>query len=275
MFRHHLSAGALLLVSGCILPLIAGDEMSMPSAPAPAPVEAAPSSSVSGSLSLDVNTHFISYGADIWGGGNDFDDALFNPSLELAWDLGNDLTFTLGTWWDINDKAVSSIGKNVQEVDVWAGISYGGGPVEVSLTYQEWMYAEESERIVDLGLGFDAPLSPSLTIHGRVDDGASGGDLGVVAVAGIELPSFTLGTVEFSLPVSVAFATDGFHGGDAGFAFASAGVGASIPLAFMSDALGSWALNAGVTYYYTNSDVIPNNPDESFLTGTVGIGLSF
>ncbi|MCB1095130.1 MAG: hypothetical protein KDN22_06075 [Verrucomicrobiae bacterium] len=275
MLRHHLSAAAAVLVAGSALPCFAGDEMpTLPSPPLPL-AETKPSSSVSGSLSLDVNTHFISYGADIWGGGNDFEDALFNPSLELAWDLGNDFTFTLGTWWDINDKAVSSIGKNVQEVDVWAGISYGGGPVEISLTYQEWMYAEESERIVDLGLGFDAPLSPSLTIHGRVDDGASGGDLGVVAVAGIELPSFSLGAVEFSLPVNVAFATDGFHGGDAGFAYASAGVGASIPLAFMGDTMGSWALNAGVTYYYTNSDVIPNNPDESFFTGNVGIGLSF
>lgn len=275
MFRNHLSTATLLLVACSSVPSFAGDDIPLPPPPAPAPMEPATSSNISGSLSLDVNTHFISYGADVWGGGSDFDDALFNPALELAWDLGNDLTFTLGTWWDINDKAVSSIGKNVQEVDVWAGISYGGGPVEVSLTYQEWMYAEESERIVDLGLGFDAPLSPSLTIHGRVDDGASGGDLGIVAVGGIELPSFSLGIVEFSLPVNVAFATDGFHGGDAGFAYASAGLGASVPLEFMTDAFGSWALNAGVTYYYTNSDVIPNNPDESFLTGSIGVGLSF
>jgi hypothetical protein len=221
-----------------------------------------------------MNTHFISYGADTWGAGNNFDDALFNPSLGLAWDLGNDFSLTLGTWWDVNDNAISDIGSNVQEVDVWAGISYGGGPVEISLTYQQWYYAEETEQILDLAFGFDLPLNPSLTLHGRLSEGASGGDNGVVPVLGFELPGFSLGAAEFSFPVSVAFATDAFHGGDAGFAFASAGAGVSIPLPIM-EVMGEWALNAGVTYYYTDDMVIPNNPDESFFTGNIGIGLSF
>ena len=222
----------------------------------------------SGTLALDVNTHFISYGFDVWGAGNKWNDALFNPSLSLNWDFGNNWSANLGTWWDVNDNAISSIGENVQEVDVWAGIAYDAGFVEVGLTYQEWMYGGTSERIVDLALGFDLPLSPSLTIHGRVDPGASGGDNGVVPVLGIELPGLELGPVAMSFPVTCAFATDGFHGADGGFAYASAGVGASCPLIW------GWTLNAGVTYYYTNDSVIPN-PDESIFTGMIGVSLDF
>ena len=244
---------------------------------APAPVEEpeAAGSAVSGVISLDVNTHFISYGADIWGAGNDWADALFNPLVEISFALNDNLTLSVGTWWDVNDNASSNIGDSIQEIDVWAGLALTTGKLTTSLVYQEWLYADDSERIVDLIFALDAPLSPSLTLHGRVDEGASGGDTGVVAVAGIEIPLVDTDSFSLGLPINVAAATDGFHGGDGGFAYASAGLGASVPLSFISSDLGEWALNAGVTYYYTSSDVIPNNPDESFVTGSLGVSVSF
>ena len=242
----------------------------------PAPVEVpAAGSAVSGTMSLDVNTHFISYGADIWGAGSNWTDALFNPLLELSFALNDQLTLSVGTWWDVNDNIPSSIGGNIQEVDVWTGLSYETGILTTSLTYQAWMYGSSTEQIVDLIFALDMPLSPSLTIHGRVDPGASGGDNGVVPVLGIEIPIVESDSFTLSAPVNVAAATDGFHGGDGGFAYTSAGLAASVPLKFMSGDLGEWALNAGVTYYYTNSDVIPNNPDDSFLTGSLGVSVSF
>ena len=45
-----------------------------------------------------------------------------------------------------------------------------------------------------------------------------------------------------------------------------------MPVGFLT---GKWALNAGLIYYYTNDEVIPSNPDESFLPGTIGLGLTF
>jgi len=229
-------------------------------------------SSFSGSLSLDLNAHHMSYGRDIWTAGSGFNDLQVQPSLGLAWDLGNDLTISLGVWAEINDNAVSPInGDNVQEIDAWVGISYGGGPVDVSLTYQEWMYLETSERIIDIGIGpFDLPLNPSIKVHTRIDEGgAAPHDTGAVTVLGGDLPGFSLGDLDFSVPVSVAYASDGYHGGDSGFAYASVGIGTSIALS------GPWSLNAGLTYYHTNSDVIPGNPDEGILTGGIGIGMSF
>jgi len=229
-------------------------------------------SSFSGSLGLDYNSHFISYGADVWGAGSDVDDVLFNPSVELTWDLGAGTTFSLGTWWDVNDNADSDIGDSIQEVDVWAGLGWSMGGVDMSLTYQSWLYASDNEQIVDLGLGFDAVFAPSLTVHGRVAEGASGGDTGVVVVGGIDLlaaEAISFGDFSLGIPVNVAYASDGFHGGDSGFAYASIGLSASAPLG------GGWDIHGGATYYYTNDSVIPNNASDSFVTLSAGLGFSF
>jgi len=257
----------------------AGDTISeIPAVPPPAPLESSDvGSAVSGSLNLDYNTHFISYGLDVWGAGNDFSDALFNPSLELSWDLGNDVSFFLGTWWDVNDNAVSDIGGKIQEIDVWAGIGFKLGPLDASLTYQAWFYAEDTEQIIDFILSSDAPFAPSVTFHGRPDEGASGGDTGLVTVLGADAfavgDGISLGPVSLGLPINVGFATDGYHGGDGGFAYGSLGISASAPL--YTGPLGEWDIHAGITYYYTDDSVIPSNPDDSFFTGSIGIGCSF
>jgi len=239
------------------------------------PTATAPASAVSGSLSFDVNTHFISYGLDVWGAGNNWSDGLFNPSLELAWAVSDSTSIVLGTWWDINDNAVSDIGGRIQEIDVWTGISHDFGGWSATLLYQAWMFGGGTEQIVDLILGLDAPFSPSLTIHGRLDEGASGGDTGVVGVLGADLWSGELGAVSVGLPLAAAFATDGFHGGDGGFAYASGGISVSTPLDFIRPEFGAWDLHAGVTAYYTDNAVIPSNPDDFFVTGSIGVGVSF
>ena len=239
-------------------------KMVAPAPPAPAPI-------VSGTLNLNYNTHFVSYGQDIWGAGTDFGDkGTFNPSIELNFDLGGGWKAILGTWWDVNSNADSSIGDAIQEVDVWAGVGYTTGPWSFTLLYQEWLYASQSERIIDFKIAYANFLNPSLLLHGRVD-GAEPFDTGLVTVLGIA-PGTTLGSVTLSFPVQVAADTDNFHGGDAGFSFASAGITASVPVTFLP---GKWALNASLIYYYTNDEVIPVNVDESFLTGSIGLGLTF
>lgn len=230
----------------------------------------APASPISGTLSLDVNTHFISYGADVWATGTRWDDPLFNPSFELNIAGTDRLTFIVGTWFDINDNAETNIGDAIQEVDVWGGFSYSLEKVSFKLLYQEWMYASQVERIVDFVVAGNVFLNPSLTIHGRVDAGL-GMEEGIVAVLGIA-HGMPVGPVSLTFPLNVAFATDDYHGGDGGYAFASIGANASVPLEFMP---GNWSLNAGVTGYHTNEDVIPNNPDEAFVTGKLGLTLAF
>jgi hypothetical protein len=238
-------------------------------------IEEVPEKFVSGTLSLDVNTHFISYGFDVWQAGGEWKDALFNPSLELNLNLGGGFTWILGTWWDVNDNAQSNIGGTIQEVDVWSGFGYSTGIVSASVLYQGWYYGGGTEHIVDGAIGFDTILNPSLLVHGRV-----GNDLGlkngVIVVLGVE-EGFEAGPVTFSFPVNVAFGTDQFHtgpgsnGGGGGYAYTSVGANLSVPLPFLP---GDWEAHAGVTYYNTNPNYIPN-PTDNFLTGNAGISLSF
>lgn len=253
-----------------------------------APAPAAPEADViSGVLKLDANSHFISYGSDVWGNGWDLGDATFNPMLELAFALPANFTFTLGTWWDVNSKAESSMGDQIQEVDVWAGLAYTYEKFTVGVTYQSWMYADETENILDVKFAYDCFLSPSITVHNRLDVGAAGsfpdgsfspGDEGTVVVLGLS-HSIETGPVTWSFPFNLAwFVSEDFHadGADSGIGYASLAVAASIPLTpYIGDAYGEWSFNSALTYYVTDDEIIPGNPDTDFLTWTAGLAVAF
>ncbi|MBK1790771.1 hypothetical protein [Persicirhabdus sediminis] len=241
------------------------------------------SDAVSGSLSLAYNSHFISYGKDVWAAGTDFygSQSTFNPALNLDIALAEGWTMSLGTWWDVNNNAPDSIGGDLQEVDVWLGLAYNYQAHTISATYQSWLYGSGNEQVLDLTYGYEHFLNPYITMHTRLTEGASGGETGYFFVLGIspekEFESFTL-----SFPVAVGFTpTEGYHakediaGGvvesDSGFGYASAGVVASVPLNINA---GDWSLDAGLVAYYTDQDVTTNE-DDLFLTGSFGLSLSF
>jgi len=259
--------GASTLIAGLATNGIAAD--------ADSTMEEAEKPFLTGTLVMSVNTHFVSYGQDIWGTGNDWshNSPTFNPSIDTSMDLGKGWSGILGTWWDVNQYAESSIGDSIQEIDVWAGVGYTIDKWNFRLLYQNWMYAGQSERIVDFVVGYQHWLNPSLTLHGRVDhDIGPDFENGLATVLGVA-PGTKAGPVSFSFPVKVAFDTDGFHGGDAGFSFFSAGLDAGVPLSFIPK--GDWRFNAGLVFYYTNEDVIPTNPDDAFITANAGISLAF
>lgn len=257
---------ALLIGSGLATAARAG---TTPEAPPP-PLPPAPASDpfVTGTLSFTFDTHFISYGQDVWAAGNDWSDALFHPFLELDFNLGGGFQLYLNTWWDINDNAVSGIGGDIQEIDVNAGIYYTTGKWQFQLGYGAWIYGEQIEHIIDGKVSYnDGVINPFLALHGRVDDELPF-DTGLVTQVGIA-PGTSLGPVSLSFPITVSFDTDNYHGGSSGFAYVSAGIGATIPI------VEHVSLNLGVTYYHTNDSVIPVNPDEDFVTGAAGISISF
>lgn len=252
------------------------------------------------SAGIDYNTHFISYGLDVWAQGAEWGgrDTL-NPWAELAIGIG-DFTIVTGLWADINDNAPPSLGGDIQEIDWWIGVSYSLDEFSFGVTYQAWAYAGGTEKILDLSFSYDDSalwgesgfaLSPGIVLHKRLSSSnigtVPGGDEnGWVVVFGIE-PGFTLidsesYPVDISIPVSIGlFTEDGFHGldtsgavADTGFGFISVGLFASMPLTFVPAEYGSWSVSAGITYYHTNEDVIAN-PDEDFVTGTIGFALDF
>jgi hypothetical protein len=259
------SLAVLALAAMSSLPAVAGT-----SPKATVPVEPPPEAPfVTGTLSLMYNSHFVSYGQDIWAAGNSLDDPLFNPSLELNFNLGGGWTAILGTWWDVNDNAESSIANRIQEVDVWAGLAYTMDKWKFTLLYQAWMYASQTEHIVDFKIAYnDGFLNPFLLLHGRVGIDLPGFDEGLVTQLGIG-PSKTWGSLTMTVPISVAADTDGFHAGGSGFSFASAGLSFSYALTK------NLSLGLGGTAYYTNDSVIPTNPDDFFVAVNAGFTIVF
>ncbi len=256
---------SLVATAGLLaVPVIAGTAPPPPPPVTPDP----PPPFVTGSLSFTVDTHFVSYGQDVWGSGSNWDEALFHPALDLNFNLGSGFGAYINTWWDINDLVPSPIGGNIQEIDVNAGFTYTLDKWAFQIGYGAWIYGEQVEHIIDGKISYnDGLINPFLMLHGRVDDGIPF-DTGLVTQVGI-VPGTSLGPVSLSFPITVSFDTDNFHGGDSGFAYASAGIAASIPI------VDHVSLALGLTYYYTNDDVIPVNPDDSFLTGSAGVVISF
>ncbi|WP_113956837.1 hypothetical protein [Roseimicrobium gellanilyticum] len=262
------AAGLALAIAALMTPATAtaGTVSGKGVAPVTPPVEEKPF--ITGNLSLFYDTHFISYGQDVWGVGNDWGEWFFHPSMELDFQITDSLQFYVNVWADVNDQIEGDIGDYVQEIDVNVGFYYTLDKFKFQLGYGSWNYASQTEHIIDGKVTYmDGLINPFVAVHGRVGIDIPGYDEGVVAQVGVA-PSTALGPVTLSFPITVSFDTDGFHAGDGGFAYVSAGVGASIPIHKQI------SLSVGATYYHTQDDVIPN-ADEDFVVGSAGIVFTF
>lgn len=272
------AAGAMLL--GLAAPTLAQEDA----------IEAA-EDKISGTVGVDLATHFVSYGVDVWDAGNDWDDPSVFVWGELAWDL-EPVTLTAGVWSDNNNNGSDPLAGPIQEIDVYVGAAVALGDFTVGATYQEWYYGAE-ETVLDLSLGYDDTglisedfaFNPSIVYHNRLS--GDGIEEGAVLVAGVE-PSFTIVESEtypltLSIPVAAAFAVPAINGDDEfysdeedAFEWAYASVGATLgfPLAFIPAEYGEWAAAANTTYYFTNEDLTAN-PRDNFLTGMLSLSVGF
>ncbi|MFN3233610.1 MAG: hypothetical protein ACE363_15825 [Alphaproteobacteria bacterium] len=259
--------------------------LALTSAPALAEEEA--NDKVSGSVGVSYNSHFISYGLDVWGGGTEFfgsESTMFMWS-DITFDL-SPFNLTFGVWGDINNNTISGTGGGIQEVDVWAGVSVDVGRFNLGVTFQQWYYASDTEGILDLSIAFDdsdllpISLSPSLTWHFRIEGngGQTKSSIIVLAIA----PSFDLITSDaFSLNLTIPagiglFVDKDFQGGNkSGLGYFYIGGSLSVPLAFISSSFGEWSVNFDVTYYNTSPRAIPGNVKDDFVTGSLGLSVAF
>jgi hypothetical protein len=280
--KHCLNFIKLPIVA---IALTAGTAIAGTETVAPAPVAPAEEDCISGVLTLAGNSHFISYGRDVWADGSSLNQLGFNPSLEFSFKLPENFVLTAGTWWDVNTKAPQGfdapLGAKIQEIDLWTGLAWTYDKFTIGGTYQGWIYGGSTEQIADLKLSYDCLLSPSLTWHNRLTEGASGGDTGSMLVLGLS-HTFELGPVSLSTPVNFAYVlsedynrSQAFGGSGNDYAYTSVGLQAAYPLEFLGDCYGEWSLISGLTYYWTSGNVIPNNPTNKFLTYNFGLSASF
>ena len=227
-----------------------------------------------GWLSFDLNSHFISYGTDVWKGGTSWAKGVFNPSGELDWATPiPGVTAIVGTWWDVTNNTVSPLGGWIQEIDIWAGASYAYKDLSATVLYQAWNYVQDTEQILDVILKYsnNTFLNPAVTFHNRLDPGASGGNNGTYFVPNLSY-NFHLWKFTITPSAAIAFCTDGYNAGGGGYAYTALGLNGSVPIPYLP---GNWELHGGITYYNTNDATVPGNPADNFVTGNIGIKLSF
>lgn len=231
-----------------------------------APIPSSSAEKLSGSISFDYNSHFISYGFDVWGGGkNPSGESTFNPSVSIDYQVNDQWTLSSGFWLDVNDNTGDF---ETVETDIWFGASYTTGITTISGTFQNWQYGGVSEEVFDLGVSFDTFLSPSVMLHHRLDEGASGGFDGTFLLVGAEHTFELSDSFSITVPVAVGFALSEFHTTETGYGYASIGLQGSYALNE------STSLNVGATYYDTD-DAVVGNVDDSFITYNAGISISF
>lgn len=266
----------LLAIAGALL---------APALATPAFAEDAPAKKISGTVGVDFASHFISYGYDVWGTGNDFTkNPTVNPWAEVV--VNFDLfAVKVGTWWDVNSNTTSAIGGRIQEVDTWYGVVIPVDKFTVSLVYQDWNYAGTVEQVFDASVSFDDSeilgayaLKPSLTWHHVFSDDIGGKDHGNVVNIGIA-PGLTVYKseavdVNLSFPVNVLIGDQPFYA-EGGFAYLSAGVAAGVPLKFIPASYGAWTATTTVKYNHGEADKLPGNPDQDYMTATFGLSVGF
>ncbi len=240
---------------------------------------------VSGDFGYNINSHFVSYGADVWGAGSSIYGSQTTSSVyaDINVKLTDSLTWTNNAWSDINTNVPSAIGGSLQEVDFNTGLSYSfGSGFTGSVVYGAWTYAGGVEEIIDLSLGYDDTeltgigFFPKLTFHNRVS-GIGAQQVGSAVVFGVG-PTFPVfGGFSLTIPAGVAFfTTDDFQGGtESGFGYAYIGGSLGTPLAFVPESYGAWSANLDVIGYFTNSSAIPGNPVENFATVSFNIKMGF
>lgn len=253
---------------------------------------------ITGLLGADYTTHFISWGYDVWGVGTEFGtDATFNPYAEIGINFDS-FKVVAGTWWDVNSNVPSAIGGTLQEVDIYFGIYIPVDKFTFGIVYQDWMYASQVEKILDLSLAFDDKellgafaMAPKITAHKVMSGGeltSVGGATGDIKDSGWAFllsltPGFMLMESEsfdiaLSFPINIGFGDDEFYGSsqnDFAFAYFSVGVAAAMPLKFIPAKYGAWTIGVSLTYYHTDNAIIPINPDTDFLVGKVGFSVAF
>ena len=285
--RAMLAASAALAISSSVF----ADDATT----APAPAERA-GSMLSYSAGVDVTSHFISFGADVWGGGNNAFPLTSKSTTfvygTLTAKFTDELSGYVNLWSDDNDNVDSGIGGPIQEVDFNVGVNYTMGDFTFGLAHAYWMFGGGAEKAIEASVSYnDAELwektlkgfalNPSFLAHYRYD---STGDLtgqdACVLQFGVK-PTYTFDQIDdypitVSVPASLGYFTDPYQGGNgAGVGYINVGVSATAPLAFVPKGYGNWSVSLSEIYYHTYSSDIPSNPSDNFFVTTVSVGVAF
>jgi hypothetical protein len=253
-------------------------------------------SCITGDLGVTFVSEYISRGIILENQG-----VIAQPYLDLYFKLYegtgfiNKVSLNLGLWTSIHSHvepfAVNSSVRNWYEFDWTPGIAVTMAKnLTATLSYFEFDSPLNapgySARSINLNLAYDDTdllgkfaLHPHVTVLAELDaPGAAGiNGHGWYFEPGIA-PSYTLGPVTFTAPITLGLGDHRFYNGPA-FGYVSAGIQASIPISFIPDCFGKWTLSGGYTYYYLCDQLCFANVaqgnnghnNQSVLQGAIGL----
>ena len=231
-------------------------------------------------ISLDANSHFMSYGANVWAPHTDDigDEWLFQPSASIDYAINDTSGLYVGAWFDINSLGDDAdvgpdLGGDTQEMDLWIGYFFSIDKLTVDFTFQQWYYGSETEGIFDVTASYDMMFSPYIKMHNRFE-GVNEQEKGTIYEVGGTLYEGEYKGLSYGFSAGVAFTFDNYHNsvGEDGYNYSFLGASASYVI-YSSDGL-EVDLHGGLTYYDTDKDTI-GNAEDSYLTANLGVGFSF
>jgi len=208
------------------------------------------------------------------------------------------LTLLGGIWTSFQSEHApgSDSPRAFYELDVYGGATLGLGQyLELGASYVAYVSpadAFETVQEVDFSLALDDgpllgafALSPYVLAAFEADGARLGPDRGnyleLGVEPGLELPTIPDYPLALSFPLTLGLGLDGYYqrpdGGDEEtFGYVSGGATASVPLAFLPDAMGAWSATAGVQLLGLGRVTRAANGGENpWVIGTWGLALAY
>jgi len=241
-------------------------------------VEQTKESCITGDLGVGVVTQYVSRGVIFENQG-----AIVQPYADLYFKLYegdgflNKIQLNLGAWSSIHSRHTdagivsggSSTTRSWYEFDWTAGVSFTFAK-NFTFTPSIYSFVSPADAFstfygLNLKLAYDdTDLLGAFALHPYVqvmfeleNKAGTGSDEGVYYEVGIA-PSFPVGPLTVTVPVTAGFGSNDFYGSlnddgtisDEWFGFVSAGVNLTYNLTFIPECYGKWAVTGGATYYY-------------------------
>jgi hypothetical protein len=240
-------------------------------------VEEIKESCISGDIGINITSQYVSRGLIFENQG-----AIIQPYADLYFKLYEGTGFltkmqlNLGIWNSFHSRktdagSVTGAGtastRSWYEFDFTAGISFTFAE-KLTFTPSYYTFLSPNDGFstfqgLNLKLAYDDSslwgdsgfaLNPWVQVLFELENKAgNGSDEGIYYEVGIA-PSFTVGPVGVSVPITAGFGSNDFYGDINGnneaFGYVSAGVNLSYTLPFIPECYGSWAINGAATYYY-------------------------
>ncbi|MHA3773605.1 hypothetical protein ACXR0O_18880 [Verrucomicrobiota bacterium sgz303538] len=273
------------LAAGVILPSLSWAGTETAGKEVQTVVEKAKESCITGDIGINVVSQYISRGVIFENQG-----AILQPYADLYFKLYegegflNKVQLNLGIWNSFQSRKTDagvaddngSARRHGSTTDSWYEFDFTAG---ISFTFAKyWTFTPSYYTFLSPNDGFatfqglnlklafdDTEFLGAFALHPYVqvlfeleNKAGTGPDEGVYYEVGIA-PSFPIGPVTATIPITAGFGSDGFYGSlnqhtgqvdNEWFGYVSAGINLSYGLTFIPECFGKWSVSAGYTYYY-------------------------